>query len=56
MRIAGMVGSFYVASGCSNMLNECDPLKADYKLAIFLYFMNFAGDVVDGYAGKNDDH
>lgn len=52
MRICGMIGSFYVASGCSNLLNECNPQKADYKLAIFLYFMNFAGDVVDGYAAR----
>jgi len=50
-RVGCMVASFYVACGCTG-LRDCDAGAADWKLAIFLYFMNFAGDVVDGYAAR----
>jgi len=52
MRVFAMIASFYVASGCAEWLDECQPTNSNYKLAIFLYFMNFAGDVVDGYAAR----
>jgi len=47
-----MVASFYVASGCSSNFDNCDPLQSDYKLAIVMYTLNFAGDLVDGMAAR----
>jgi len=47
-----MVASFFVAGGCSSNLTACDPLKSNYKLAMILYTLNFAGDLVDGMAAR----
>jgi len=52
-RVGCMVASFYFAFGCEGgSLSNCDASRADYTLAMFLYFMNFAGDLVDGYAAR----
>jgi CDP-diacylglycerol--inositol 3-phosphatidyltransferase len=51
-RVGCMVASFYVACGCRGSPRDCDVDRADWKLAIFLYAMNFAGDVVDGFAAR----
>ena len=51
-RIACMALSFYSACGCSSSPWACDVGGSDHRLAILLYLLNFAGDVVDGYAAR----
>mmetsp|Transcript_21048 Transcript_21048/g.47478 ORF Transcript_21048/g.47478 Transcript_21048/m.47478 type:complete len:223 (+) Transcript_21048:219-887(+) len=50
-RIAAMLVSFYLAFGCTSP-TDCDVNRADYKTAVLFYMMNFAGDLVDGYAAR----
>jgi len=52
-RVACMVISFYLACGCtSGGPLACDTKNAPWELAIFVYTLNFAGDLVDGYAAR----
>ena len=51
-RIACMVAAFYVGCGCSAGPSQCDANTANFPVAISLYFLNFAGDVVDGSAAR----
>lgn len=52
-RVACMVASFYLACGCSSSGPlSCNVNDANWALAIFVYGLNFAGDVVDGYAAR----
>ena len=51
-RIACMAASFYYACGCESSPVECEVERSNHRLAIVLYLLNFAGDVVDGYAAR----
>lgn len=54
-RIACMVASFYLACGCSAnpTAAACSVDDANWALAMVVYTLNFAGDVVDGFAARH---
>lgn len=46
-----MVLGFYYGCGCDGPTN-CDVTKANWKLAMLFYVLNFVGDLVDGWAAR----